>query len=75
MRKTELQEKGFFLRKVLKALGNSSIELPFPSEEEKTSGASPSYSHYAHMQCRNAMLEAEHNKAEAIEWLRRKTIY
>jgi len=75
MRKTKLQGKGFILNKVLRALGkDSGLELPFSSQEEKTSSVSPFHSHYAHMQFRNAMLERERIKAEAIEWLRRKTI-
>jgi hypothetical protein len=50
------------------------LELTFPSAEEKTSGASPFYSHYTHAQCSNAMLEAEREKGEAIDLLRRKVL-
>jgi hypothetical protein len=50
------------------------LELTFPSGEEKTSGASPFYSHYAHVQRRNAMLEADREKGEAIDLLRRKIL-
>jgi len=75
MRKTKLHGKGFILDKVLRVLGkDSGLELPFSSQEEKTSDVSPFHSHYAYKQCRSAMLEGERMKAEAIEWLRRKTI-
>jgi len=75
MRKIKLKGKGFILRQALRALGkDDGLELPFPSREEKTSSALPFYSDYARMQRRNAMLEGERTKAEAIDWVRRKCI-
>jgi hypothetical protein len=75
MRKIKLQEKGSILKKVFRALGkDSAVELPFSFQEEKTSGASPLHSYYAHEKFTNALLEAERKKAEAIEWFRRKPI-
>jgi hypothetical protein len=73
MRKIELRGKGFILNKVLRALGNRGLELPFPSQEEKISDVSPFHSHYAHKQFTNAMLRGERIKAEAIDLVRRKT--
>ena len=73
MRKIKLQRKGF-LGKVLRAFGkDSGLELPLPSREKKTSGVSVYFPHYDyHKQLRNAMLEAEKNKAKAIMELQRR---
>ena len=75
MRKIKLLGKGSFGSKVIRAFGrDSGFELPVPSREKKTSGASVYHPHYNyHIELRNAMLETERLKAKGImEYQRQK---
>jgi hypothetical protein len=75
MRKTNLQGRGSFGSKIIRALARvrASLELPLSSQEEKISGVSAHHARYhSHKEIRNAMLEVERLKAKAIRGIQRR---